>query len=222
MNSATGIGNLSSVSISDIEAMTPDDLRQRVRSRLAGQPGGHHGDFVLNPDFREQILKGAIRPAAVLIPIVERAGGLNVVLTKRRDSLRAHSGQVAFPGGKIDAEDKSVEAAALREAQEEIGLEPELAEVIGRLPDYHTGSGYRIAPVIGIISESARLEINPEEVDYLFEVPFAFLMDRANHRTGSREIAGGRRYYLEMPYGEHYIWGVTAGIIRLLRDRMFP
>lgn len=209
--------------------MTGEELRALARRRLGHEAHlregtgeeARHGDFTLNPDARERIVTGAIRPAAVLIPIFERPAGLNVLLTKRHDNLRAHSGQIAFPGGKIDADDASVEAAALREAKEEVGLEPDMAEIIGRLPDYHSGSGYRIAPILALVDTAARIEANPDEVDYIFEVPFAFLMDRANHRTGSREIGGLRRHYLEMPYGEHYIWGVTAGIIRVLHDRMF-
>lgn len=201
--------------------MTADDLRRIARLRLVHEAGMPHGDFTLNPDWRDWTRSPAPKPAAVLIPILERGDGLSVLLTKRRDDLKAHSGQVAFPGGKVDDSDASVEAAALREAQEEVGLDPALAEVIGRLPDYYTGSGYRIAPVVAIVDAGARIEANPQEVDYVFEVPFAFLMDKANHRRASREVAGITRYFLEMPFGEHYIWGVTAGIISVLHDRMF-
>jgi len=201
--------------------MTGEALRALARARLHDPDKAHDGDFTLNPDFKEWVYERARKPAAVLIPVLERNDGLSVLLTKRHDKLSSHSGQIAFPGGKIDAEDASAEAAALREAHEEVGLEPALVEVIGRLPDYFTGSGYRIAPVLGLVEASAPLRANPDEVDYFFEVPFAFLMDRANHRKGSREFHGRQRFYLEMPYGEHYIWGVTAGIIAALHDRMF-
>jgi len=201
---------------------TADDLRRVARARFPTGEGEHGGDFLLNPESREAIAKGAARPAAVLIPIVERLDGLRMVLTKRRDDLKSHSGQIAFPGGKIDPEDASAEAAALREAQEEVGLDPALAEVVGRLPDYLTGSGYRIAPVVALIDASARLAPNPAEVDYIFEVPLSFLMDAGNHRTGSRELMGRQRHFFEMPWDGHYIWGVTAGIIRVLHDRMLP
>jgi len=206
----------------DPAAMTGEELRRLAHKRLPGEAAASDGDFVLNPEFREAIRSNAIKPAAVLIPILERAEGLSVVLTKRHDDLKAHSGQVAFPGGKIDAEDAGVEAAALREAHEEVGLDPARVQVLGRLPDYYSGSGYRIAPVVGLVAGEARFIANPAEVDFIFEVPFAFLMDKANHRTGSRELGGRRRFYLEMPYGEHYIWGVTAGIIAALSDRLFP
>ena len=179
------------------------------------------GDHLLNPTARDWVMDRARRPAAVLIPFVERQDAVHVVLTKRTDHLKNHSGQIAFPGGKIDPDDADEEAAALREAHEEILLDPSQAEIIGRLPDYHTGSGYRIAPVLALIAASARLQANPAEVDYIFEVPLAFLMDPANHRKGSRRFEGRERFFYEMPYGEHHIWGVTAGIIRLMQERLF-
>ena len=178
-------------------------------------------DDDLNPQARI-IQPGTVpRPAAVLVPLVRRDNGLSVLLTRRTDHLARHAGQVAFPGGKIDETDISVEHAALREAQEEVGLDPHHAEVIGRLPDYYTGSGYRIAPVVALIGSGAEISANPDEVDYHFEVPFAFLMDPANHHKGSRTFEGKERYFLEMPYEGYYIWGVTAGIIRALHDRLF-
>jgi 8-oxo-dGTP pyrophosphatase MutT (NUDIX family) len=205
----------------DLSSFAADDLRRLVSERLL--PGGSesHGDHVHSPGYADWVIARAVKPAAVLVPFAERADGLNIILTKRLDNLRSHSGQVAFPGGKIDPDDPSPEAAALREAQEEIALDPALVEVMGRLPDYLSGSGYRIAPVLGLVDARAAMSANPDEVDYVFEVPLAFLMDPANHRRGSRIFQGTERQFIEMPYGEHYIWGVTAGIIRLLHDRLF-
>jgi 8-oxo-dGTP pyrophosphatase MutT (NUDIX family) len=206
---------------SDLADLSAADLRDRARERLAASQSGPQGDHIHSPGYDEWVLSRAIKPAAVLIPFVEREGGLTIILTKRHENLRSHSGQVAFPGGKIDPEDASPEAAALREANEEIALDPAMAEIIGRLPDYHSGSGYRIAPVLALISPQAVLTANPQEVDYVFEVPLAFLMDPVNHKRGSRMFQGAERHYLEMPYGDHYIWGVTAGILHLLHDRLF-
>lgn len=179
------------------------------------------GDYQMNEGMRESVIANAKKHAAVLIGLIERGGSVNVILTKRTEALNNHSGQVAFPGGRIDDDDASPEAAALREAWEEIGLDINEVEIMGRLPDYYTGSGYRVAPVIGFVREGADFEINPDEVDYMFEVPLAFLMDVANHTTTSRMWKERERFFYEMPYQEHYIWGVTAGMIRVLYDRVF-
>ena len=204
----------------DFTTMNSAGFRQLVIERL--EIGGieHSGDHFLNPDFKDRIVNHETKNAAVLIPIVEREDELTVVFTKRADKLRSHSGQVAFPGGKIDESDTSPQAAALREANEEIGLVASKAQIIGRLPDYFTRSGYRIVPIVSLVSGEAEFAPNLDEVDYIFEVPLAFLMDEANHQKASRIFQGKERFYLEMPYGEHYIWGVTAGIIRLLHDRL--
>ena len=183
-------------------------------------PGlGVVGDHHLNPGFLDD--GGAYRDAAVLIPIVAREPLASVILTERTPHLSAHAGQIAFPGGKIDPEDSGPGAAAIREAGEEIGLDPALIEPVGYLDPYLTRTGFRIVPVVARVGADHRLKVNPHEVQSVFEVPLAFLMDPANHRHGSREFLGQRRYFYEMPFGERYIWGVTAGIIRGLYERVF-
>lgn len=200
---------------------TAEDFRLRAARAGPEAAGEAHGDHALNPDLAELILGQKLRDAAVLVPVVGHSAGATVILTKRTETLRAHSGQIAFPGGAIDADDGSPEAAALREAEEEIGLGAEEVDVVGRMPDYTTGSGYRIAPVLGVLRPGFRLRINPDEVDAAFEVPLAFLMDPANHRRESRIWNERERHYYTMPFGDRYIWGVTAGIIRALYERLY-
>ncbi|MBO0663289.1 CoA pyrophosphatase [Jiella sp. CQZ9-1] len=161
------------------------------------------------------------REAAVLVPVVDRGDAATVILTTRTRSLRKHSGQIAFPGGAIDPQDASPEAAALREALEEITLDPAYVEPIGRLPRYLTTTGFCITPVLAIVSPGFTLRPNPGEVADVFEVPLGFLMDAANHRQESRMFDGLTRHYYTMPYGERFIWGVTAGILRTLYERFY-
>lgn len=195
--------------------------RTTLSERLNFRNGEVDGDYQLNPDLKDEIISRATKPAAVLIGIVERRGEAQVILTKRNESLSNHSGQIAFPGGKIDDADASPEAAALREAWEEIGLDINEVEILGRLPDYHSGSGFLIAPVIGVVREGAGFDINHDEVEYMFEVPLSFLMNPDNHQLGKKFFRGRDRHYYEMPFDGHYIWGVTAGMIRVLHDRVF-
>lgn len=200
---------------------TLSELRERTSQRLNYTHGEQIGDFTQNPDLRKWVMSKAVKDAAILMPLVERQGEVSLLLTKRADKLKSHSGQIAFPGGKIDADDAGPEAAALREAHEEVGLATDQVEILGRLPDYYTGSGYKIAPIIGIMNAEAVVEANPDEVDYIFEVPLSFLMNPDNHIRGSRIFEGKERHFFEMPFRDHYIWGITAGMIRVLYDRLY-
>lgn len=178
------------------------------------------GDLDLDPLLWEQMDVQPLRPAAVLIPVVDRPEP-GVIFTQRTPHLPNHAGQIAFPGGSIDASDDSPVAAALREAQEEVGLDPGLVEPIGYLDLYLTFSGYRILPLVGRVSANYALTLNAHEVEDAFEVPLAFLMDAENHALHSREWKGLMRRFYAMPYGDRYIWGVTAGILRNLYERVY-
>ena len=178
------------------------------------------GDLDRDPLAWEQAGVQATRPAAVLVPVVDHPEP-SVLLTLRTSDLPSHGGQVAFPGGKIDAGDASPLAAALREAQEEVGLDAALIEPIGYLDLYLTFTGFRILPVVARVIPNYELRINASEVADAFEVPLAFVMDEANHARKSRDWKGVTRHYYEMPFGERYIWGVTAGILRNLYEKIY-
>jgi 8-oxo-dGTP pyrophosphatase MutT (NUDIX family) len=177
------------------------------------------GDHVLNPGLPDA--DHPYRDAAVLIPVVAHADAATVILTERTGHLSAHAGQIAFPGGKIDADDADPTAAALREAGEEIGLSPAAITVIGSLDPYLSRTGYRIVPVLARIDPGYTVRPNRDEVADVFEVPLAFLMTPANHKRGTRVFMGRERYFYEMPYEGRYIWGVTAGIIRGLYEQVY-
>ena len=195
------------------------------RALLLAEPALHafapdmprHGDHQMNPEMSGT----TVRPAAVLVPLVAHADGLTVLLTRRAVDMRDHSGQIAFPGGKIDASDGTPLAAALREAEEEIGLNQQLVEPIGYLDPYQTGTGFRIQPVVALVTPPLQLILHRGEVDEAFEVPLAFLMDPANHQRHSRVWAGRERFFYAMPYNDFYIWGATAGILHNLYERLY-
>ncbi|WP_293858686.1 CoA pyrophosphatase [uncultured Alsobacter sp.] len=207
-------------------SFSPEALAARALDRLSLAvpdlaPGKQlHGDHHLNPDIQPEMIPGR-RLAAVLVPVVARPEEATVLLTRRASHLRQHSGQVAFPGGKVDAEDSSPMAAALREAEEEIGLDRRFVRPLGYLDPYLTTTGFDILPVLSIVEPGFDLTINRDEVELAFEVPLAFLMTPANHVMGSREWKGMERRFYTMPYGDHYIWGVTAGIVRAMYQRLY-
>jgi 8-oxo-dGTP pyrophosphatase MutT (NUDIX family) len=212
----------------DPAAISSAEFFDRARARLRFEvpagltdagvvpPSGDPGtDRMLQIVAREQ----PIRPAAVLIPVVDHPQP-TVLLTQRAAHLNDHAGQISFPGGKIDATDASPLDAALREAEEEIGLSREFIDPIGYLDLYGTGFGFRILPTVARIRPGFKLRISEAEVDDAFEIPLAFLMDPANHQVHSKEFRGMERSYYAMPFAQHYIWGATAGILRVLYERI--
>jgi 8-oxo-dGTP pyrophosphatase MutT (NUDIX family) len=182
--------------------------------------GFARGDLDLDTQTWKEAGVTPSRPAAVLVPVVDHPEP-SVLLTMRTADLPNHAGQVAFPGGKIDPVDATPLAAAIREADEEIGLDAALIQPIGYLDLYLTFTGFRILPLVARVIPNYELKINASEVADAFEVPLAFLMDEANHARRSRDWKGVTRHYYEMPFGDRYIWGVTAGIVRNLYDKVY-
>jgi 8-oxo-dGTP pyrophosphatase MutT (NUDIX family) len=178
-------------------------------------------DFDLNPSaFAEWSGPAPARPAAVLVPVIAR-DPLTILLTERTPHLAAHAGQIAFPGGKPDPGDLGPADTALREAEEEIGLSRDYIEPIGFLDVYRTGTGFAVTPVVGLVMPGFQLSLNTNEVAAAFEVPMSFLMDPANHRIDALRLGGHDRRFYAMPYGDRYIWGATAGILRNMHDKLF-
>lgn len=154
-----------------------------------------------------------LRPAAVLVPMVRREAGLTILLTQRSDHLYDHAGQISFPGGRTEAHDDSPAATALRETYEEIGLPHSHVEVLGLLPEYTTVTGYRVTPVVGLVSSPPILNLDAFEVAEAFEVPLSFFLDPGNHQRNTLQFQGRTRHYYAMPYEQRYIWGATAGML---------
>lgn len=194
------------------------DLAERLRRALA-RPGGGSSDFDLNPDLRLPADR-SLRPAGVLVAITVRAPVPQVILTKRSSALEHHPGQIAFPGGKQDEGDADITAAALREAEEEIGLPADLPRILGHLPEHETVTGFRVTPVVSLVERDFAPVPEPGEVDEVFAVPLAHVLDPASYAIQSRRWRGVRRHYFTVPYGPYYIWGATARILRVLADRM--
>lgn len=184
------------------------ELRRRLASRgplefsVYGDDGAGRGENA-----------AGATAAAVLIPVIAHPGELTVLFTQRTQHLKSHSGQVSFPGGRVEPGDASVEFTALREAAEEIGLSADRVEILGRLPDYHTRTGFRVAPVIGLVTPPLELAPDPREVEAVFEVPLAFLLDESNRERRTREFRGLSVGYYVYEYRGHVIWGATAGML---------
>lgn len=201
--------------------------RERVIARIRAAGAADHrvrrgvevrrrGDHDMNADDMRH--PGPLTPAAVLVPLVDRSEGMTVLLTQRTAHLNDHAGQVSFPGGRIEPQDASAEAAALREAFEEVGLPPEKVEPVGRLDDYETRTGFLVYPIVGIVTPPFPVKPDPFEVADVFEVPLDFILDRRNHRRESRLFKGRQRQFYVLPYDKHYIWGATASMLVNLCD----
>lgn len=200
--------------------MTPELIVSRLKKFEAAGfgtvPAAGRGDCDLNPGMKP--VREKLTSAAVLVPIVLRETGLTVMLTRRTDHLSDHAGQISFPGGRVEESDLDAIDTALRETEEEVGLSRAHIETVGNLDRYVTRTGFSVTPVVGFIRPPFDLSPDPFEVAEVFEVPLSFLLDRANHERHSRVYEGVERHYYAMPYGRHFIWGATAGMIVNLVD----
>ena len=198
--------------------MNRDVIVTRLNASTAGRWGSgmsraertERGDHDLNPGMAKPT---ELVPAAVLVPIVEHSGGLTVLLTQRTDHLSAHAGQISFPGGRLEDVDASAEDAALRETEEEVGLERRHVELVGQLDLYVTRTGFEVTPVVGIVTPPFAIKPDPFEVADVFEVPLSFIIDPSNHQKQSRLHNGIERQFYVLPYEDRYIWGATAGML---------
>lgn len=208
----------------------PSMTREKLIALLADRPAGRRGfggasdpleaaeiraatrgDHDLNPG--ETPPSAALRPASVLVPLIDRPDGMTVLLTQRTAHLSAHAGQISFPGGRAEEHDADAVATALRETEEEVGLPRTLISVVGRLDTYVTGTGFEITPIVGIVTPDYVLDIDPFEVAEVFEVPLSYILDPRNHNRTERESAGRTRVFFVLPYQGRNIWGATAGML---------
>lgn len=200
--------------------MTREEIVRTLSARQAAIASGAlvpppyvGSDFALN-DLDQP--PAELRAAAVLVPLVDRDGVLSVLLTQRTEDMPSHAGQIAFPGGRRQVEDPSLVITALRETEEEVGIDRSFVEVVGPIDTYVTRTGYAVTPIIGFVRPAFTLKPDPREVADIFEVPLDFFLDPANHHVHSRTWQGRERRYYAMPYGERYVWGATAGMIKNL------
>lgn len=200
--------------------MTREEIVQKLSARQKAIASGAlvpppyvGSDFALN-DLDHP--PAELRAAAVLVPLVDRVGALSVLLTQRTENMPSHAGQIAFPGGRKQAEDDSLVITALRETEEEVGIDRSFVDVVGSIDTYVTRTGYAVTPVVGFVRPAFTLKPDPREVADIFEVPLDFFLDPANHHVHSRTWQGRERRYYAMPYGERYVWGATAGMIKNL------
>ena len=196
--------------------------RADIVSRLAASPPIEELLTADDLERQHEISKGGSKPAAVLLLVVNHPGDPTVVFTQRTAHLADHAGQISFPGGRVEESDRTPEHTALREAEEEVGITPNRVEILGRLPDYHTGTGYRVTPIVGWAEPPLTYRPDPHEVADVFEVPLAFLLDSGNHRYESAFFKGRMRKYWAMPYGERFIWGATAGMLVTFHRILIP
>jgi 8-oxo-dGTP pyrophosphatase MutT (NUDIX family) len=200
--------------------MTVEEIVRRVRERSVRLASGL--PVVTAPIGSDFSLSGIVpvpetwKPASVLVPLVNRAAGITVLLTQRTADMPSHAGQVSFPGGRRQAGDADAAATALRETEEEVGIPARFIDVIGAVDLYHTGTGYEITPIVGIVTPGFTIRADPREVADVFEVPLEHFLDEVNHKIDSRQYQGRERRYYAMPYGERYIWGATAGMLKNL------
>ncbi len=203
-------------SVAGEPAVAPERLTQAwLRQRFASPPQWTPENFDENPLRRQS---GTPVPASVLMPLVMRDDGVSMLLTQRTAHLHDHAGQVSLPGGRVDASDQSAIETALRETEEEVGLHRRHIEVLGTLPDYFTGTGFCVTPVVALVQPPFDLRADPFEVAEIFEVPLSFLMNGMHHQRRTFEFPGGvgRRTFYAMPYERFFIWGATAGMLRNL------
>jgi 8-oxo-dGTP pyrophosphatase MutT (NUDIX family) len=202
----------------------PDRIRKLFAANVSGmrQSASRGDDGVNAGDGNPGLLPptARFRAAAVLVPLVARASGMSVLLTRRTAHLHAHAGQISFPGGRVEDGDADAVAAALRETEEEIGLARARVEIVGRLDTYRTRTAFEVTPVVGIVTPPFELKLDAFEVDSAFEVPLSFALDPANHQRHSRVFEGATRHFWALPFGPHYIWGATAGMLVNLAEAL--